>query len=142
AVTSEPPEAVTITEPELAAEPQPPAPDWLAPPEPPARGQARRDKALLDLLPAGVLIYRLDRLLYANPAFLRRIGYDSLHALEEAGGVDALYVEPGVPALSSTSQAGTPVMISAGHAGQQGAEPIPTAARLHTIAWDDEAALA
>ena len=39
-------------------------------PEPPARGEARRDKALLDLLPVGILIYRLDRLLYANPAFL------------------------------------------------------------------------
>ena len=136
--------AEIVTEPEVAAVPAPASdgPDWLAPPEPPARGQAKRDRMLLDLLPAGVLIYRLDRLLYANPAFLKRIGYDSLHALEEAGGVDALYVEPGVPALSSTSQAGTPVMISAGHAGQQGAEPIPTAARLHTIAWDDEAALA
>src|SRR6185295_32428 len=86
---------------------------WLAPPEPPARGQGRRDKALLDLLPAGVLIYRLDRLLYANPAFLRRIGYDSLHALEEAGGLAALYVDPGVSTTSSTSQAGTPVTISA-----------------------------
>ena len=52
---------------------EPPAgeqPEWLAPPEPPARGEARRDKALLDLLPVGILIYRLDRLLYANPAFL------------------------------------------------------------------------
>src|SRR5437867_2398961 len=74
-----------VTEPEVATTPQPATdrPDWLAPPEPPARGLARRDKVLLDLLPAGVLIYRLDRLLYANPALLKRIGYDSLHALEE-----------------------------------------------------------
>ena len=131
-------------EPEVAAV-EPPAsdrPDWLAPPEPPARGQSRRDKALLDLLPAGVLIYRLDRLLYANPAFLKRIGHASLHALEEAGGLDALYVEPGVSSSSSTSQAGTPVMISAGPAGQAGGAPAATAARLHTISWDDEAALA
>ena len=135
------PEAITITEPEVAAEPQPTTPDWLAPPEPPARGEGRRDKALLDLLPAGVLIYRLDRLLYANPAFLRRIGYDSLHALEEAGGLDALYVEPGVSTASSTSEAGTPVTISASHAGGKAA-PEPTAARLHTISWDDDAALA
>ena len=71
-------------------------PQWLAHPEPPARGETRRDKALLDLLPVGILIYRLDRLLYANPAFLERMGYASLHALEEAGGLDALYVEPGV----------------------------------------------
>ena len=116
-------------------------PDWLAPPEPPARGQARRDKALLDLLPAGVLIYRLDRLLYANPAFLKRIGYASLHALEEAGGLDALYVEPGVSNSSSTSEGGTPVMISVGQAAENEAATA-TAARLHTIAWDDEAALA
>ena len=68
---------------------------------------------LLDLVPVGVLIYRLDRLLYANPAFLARIGYDSLHALEEAGGLDALYVEPGVSTASSTSDTGTPVTISA-----------------------------
>ncbi|MFL6810247.1 MAG: PAS domain-containing sensor histidine kinase [Bradyrhizobium canariense] len=139
AVTSEPPEAVTITEPEVAAEPQPPAPDWLAPPEPPARGQARRDKALLDLLPAGVLIYRLDRLLYANPAFLARMGYASLSALENAGGLDALYVEPGVSAASSTSQAGTPVTISATLAN--GEAPLPTTeAHLHAIDWDGESA--
>jgi PAS domain-containing protein len=69
-------------------------PEWLAPPEPPARGEMARDKALLDLLPVGILIYRLDRLLYANPAFLTQMGYPSLHALEDAGGLDALYVEP------------------------------------------------
>ena len=88
-------------------------PEWLAPPEPPARGEAQRDRTLLDLLPTGILIYRLDRLLYANPAFLKRIGYASLHALEQAGGLDALYVEPGVSSASSTSEAGTPVTISA-----------------------------
>ena len=60
-----------------------------------------------------MLIYRLDRLLYANPAFLARMGYASLSALEDAGGLDALYVEPGVSSASSTSQAGTPVTISA-----------------------------
>jgi len=85
-----------------------PTPEWLAPPEPPARGELRRDRTLLDLLPTGILIYRLDRLLYANPAFLARMGYDSLHALEQAGGVDALYVEASHSLTSSTSEAGTP----------------------------------
>ena len=88
-------------------------PGWLSAPEPPARGEARRDRTLLDLLPVGVLIYRLDRLLYANRAFLERMGYESLHALEEAGGLDALYVEPGVSNAASTSDTGTPVTISA-----------------------------
>ncbi|MGH6779233.1 MAG: histidine kinase dimerization/phospho-acceptor domain-containing protein, partial [Bradyrhizobium sp.] len=109
-------------------------PEWLTQPEPPAEGTSKRDRALLDLLPTGILIYRLDRLLYANPAFLERIGYASLHALEQDGGLDALYVEPGVSAASSTSQAGTPVTIAA---NQAAAEPAaPTEARLFTIAWD------
>jgi PAS domain S-box-containing protein len=127
-------------------------PNWLAPPEPPARGASRRDRALLDLIPVGVLIYRLDRLLYANGAFLERIGYASLHALEEAGGLDALYVEPGVSSASSTSDTGTPVTISATQAlserslSERGSSehppPASTDARLYTISWDDEQALA
>jgi PAS domain S-box-containing protein len=121
-------------------------PEWLAPPEPPARGESRRDKALLDLLPVGVLIYRLDRLLYANAAFLERIGHPSLHALEEAGGLDALYVEPGVSSASSTSDTGTPVTISTSQVSPQQAlsenAPPGIDARLFTISWDDDSALA
>jgi PAS domain S-box-containing protein len=132
---------------EPAGEAEPPAqpieaPVWLTQPEPPARGETRRDRALLDLLPAGVLIYRLDRLLYANRAFLARIGYASLHALEEAGGLDALYVEPGVSSASSTSDTGTPVTISASQASPESAPQPATDARLYTISWDDDSALA
>ncbi|OKO68074.1 histidine kinase dimerization/phospho-acceptor domain-containing protein, partial [Bradyrhizobium sp. NAS96.2] len=108
--------------------------------EPAPRAVSRRDRALLDLLPVGILIYRLDRLLYANHAFLTRMGYDSLHALEAAGGLDALYVEPGVSQASSSSGTGTPVTISANQNGQ--AEQVSAEARLHTITWDDDSALA
>ena len=111
-------------------------PTWLAEPEPPARGESKRDKMLLDLLPTGVMIYRLDRLIYANQAFLERMGYPSLHALERAGGVDALYVEPGVSNASSTSDTGTPVRISSPEAPSAGAID----ARLHTVNWDNESA--
>jgi PAS domain S-box-containing protein len=114
---------------------------WLSSPEPPAQGESRRDKALLDLLPVGVLIYRLDRLLYANPAFLVRMGYPSLHVLEEAGGLDALYVEPGVSIASSTSDTGTPVTISAPQASPGHAPAAAIDARLYTISWDGESAL-
>jgi PAS domain S-box-containing protein len=117
-------------------------PSWLAHAEPPARGESRRDRMLLDLLPVGVLIYRLDRLLYANPAFLARMGYDSLHALEDAGGLDALYVEPGVSSASSTSGTGTPVTISATQPSLDHAPSSATSAHLFTIAWDDDSALA
>jgi PAS domain S-box-containing protein len=123
---------------ELAANEQP---EWLAEPEPPARGDADRDRLLFDLLPTGVLIYRLDRLLYANPAFLERLGYPSLLALEQAGGLDALYVEAGVSSASSTSEAGMPVTISAGP-GREGETHPATEARLFTISWDGDSALA
>ncbi|MGX1295608.1 PAS domain S-box-containing protein [Bradyrhizobium ottawaense] len=104
-----------------------------------ARRQRARDRTLLDLLPTGILIYRLDRLLYANPAFLARMGYAGINALENAGGLDALYVEPGVSSASSTSQAGTPVTISATLAN--GEQPLATTeAHLHTIDWDGESA--
>ena len=146
------PQAETPEAPAAAIDPPPVAeetaaittaqPSWLAQAEPPARGEGRRDKALLDLMPVGVLIYRLDRLLYANAAFLKRMGYADLRALEEAGGLDALYVEPGVSSASSTSDTGTPVTISA---TQESPDHIPAAtteARLYTIAWDGEQALA
>ncbi|UGA44170.1 PAS domain S-box protein [Bradyrhizobium quebecense] len=115
---------------------------WLAATEPAPRGESRRDRALLDLLPVGILIYRLDRLLYANHAFLARMGYDSLHALEAGGGLDALYVEPGVSRASSTSGTGTPVTISANQNDDNPAGSVSAEARLHTITWDDDSALA
>jgi PAS domain S-box-containing protein len=116
-------------------------PEWLVTPEPPARGEGRRDKALLDLLPVGILIYRLDRLLYANPAFLTQLGYPSLHALEDAGGLDALYVGPGVSSVSSTSDTGTPVTIAAS-LPQEAETQAAAEARLYTISWDGDSALA
>ncbi|MBR0708642.1 PAS domain-containing protein [Bradyrhizobium liaoningense] len=142
--STEPPAAEVAPEP-LLSEPEPeplppPAPaEWLTEAAPPARGTSLRDRTLLDLLPTGILIYRLDRLLYANPAFLARMGYASVSALEHAGGLDALYVEPGVSSASSTSQGGTPVTISATLAN--GEAPLPTTdAHLHTIDWDGDSA--
>jgi PAS domain S-box-containing protein len=124
------------------SEPPGEPPGWLASTEAPARGEARRDRTLLDLVPVGVLIYRLDRLLYANRAFLVQMGYDNLHALEEAGGLDALYVAPGVSNASSTSETGTPVTISGTEASSGDASPSAIEARLFTISWDGESALA
>ena len=115
-------------------------PNWLADHAPPARGDSGHDRALLDLLPDGVLIYRLDRLIYANRAFLERIGYASLHALEQDGGLDALYVEPGVSSASSTSDTGTPVVISAPQLSADAEDASAIQARLHTISWDGESA--
>ncbi|HEY3892805.1 MAG TPA: PAS domain-containing protein [Bradyrhizobium sp.] len=138
--TAEP--AATVVDPPVVPEAPEPAvaqPRWLAREETPARGESRRDRTLFDLLPVGVLIYRLDRLLYANRVFLERMGFASLQGLEEGGGLDALYVEPGVSSAPSTSGTGTPVTISA---SQQAPGHAATDARLFTISWDDESALA
>ena len=121
-----------------AAEP----PQWLARARTAAARRSRRDKALLDLMPLGVLIYRLDRLLYANRAFLDHMGYASLHALEQAGGLDALLVEPGVSSASSTSDTGTPVTISASPSAGQAEMPRAPTRVCYTISWDGESALA
>jgi PAS domain S-box-containing protein len=129
---TEPPAEQALSEPPREAVA---SPEWLAQPEPPARGLTTRDRTVLDLLPTGVLIYRLDRLLYANAAFLQRVGHDSLHALEQDGGLDALYVEADVSA-SSTSEAGMPVTIAAGQ------DSPATEGRLYTIEWDGDSALA
>lgn len=49
----------------------------------------RRDDVLA-LLPYPVLIYRSGETLYANPELLKKTGYESVAALDAAGGVDAL----------------------------------------------------
>lgn len=52
-------------------------------------------RAVLERIPLGVLIYRGSNLLYANPAFLRLAGQDSLADFADAGGLDSLLVELG-----------------------------------------------
>lgn len=137
----EPPAPIAESEPEPAhveAQTQPAeTPGWLAPLAETPRGHSHTDLALLDRMPAGVLIYRLDRLLYANRIFLEQIGYRDLPSLTDAGGLDALFVEPGVPAASSTSDTGTPVRVSS----DRSTNP-PADAALHTIVWDGEQAMA
>jgi PAS domain S-box-containing protein len=105
----------------------------------PPRANSAQDTLLLDRLPVGVLVYRLDRLIYANSAFLSSTGYDSLHTLAEAGGLDALTVEAGAGSASSTSETGTPVVIAAtSESGPDKGQPVD--ARLFAITWDGEPA--
>ncbi|MGO3930124.1 PAS domain-containing protein [Rhodopseudomonas pseudopalustris] len=137
-IAEQPPKANETSPSETTTTPeQPAAPkaDWLAPLATPAKGDSARDRVLLDLMPVGVLIYRLDRLIYANTAFLQRMGFATLSALEEAGGLDTLYVEEGVTGSSSTSESGTPITVTT-------TQSAPTAGRLHAIEWDGDQALA
>jgi hypothetical protein len=77
-----------------------------------------------------------------TPAFLTQMGYPSVHALEDAGGLDALYVEPGVSNASSTSDTGKPVTISASQPADADTPSSAADARLYTISWDGDSALA
>ncbi len=108
----------------------------------PARGEAPRDRLLLDLMPVGVLIYRLDRLLYANRAFLDRTGFASVAALEQAGGLDVLYVESGADESGGNLEDGTPITIAAAQLAADRPAPQSASGRLFSISWDGEAALA
>src|SRR5581483_6832892 len=69
----------------------PPAPLPQPPPKP-AR-DASEDRSIFDRLPTGVLVYRLNSLMYANRAFLDWAGYSTLDELAEAGGLDSLFIE-------------------------------------------------
>jgi PAS domain S-box-containing protein len=104
------------------------------PPENTARAMGNDQRPILDRLPLGVLVYRLDRLLYANRAFLDWTGYESIHALADAGGLDALFIEPGADTASQNGAKS--LSITTSHGSQ-----VPIEARLFSTPWDGESAL-
>jgi PAS domain S-box-containing protein len=103
--------------------------------QPVMRVSAADQRPILDRLPVGVLIYRLDKLIYANRAFLDWTGYEQLQALEDAGGLDALFVEPSGSDLGNKN--GTRTLTIATNRGDQ----LPVEARLFTSPWEGESAL-
>jgi PAS domain S-box-containing protein len=115
------------------------------PPQPPAAGPGQRravaapaaaqdERAILDRLPLGVLIYRIDTPLYANPAFLDWSGYDSAAALTAAGGLDALLVEARADNGAAGAKGGPSLTVKSNR-GEQDAD-----ARLFTVSWEGDTA--
>ena len=111
-----------------------------APPEPPRparNGDAARDtqeaRPILDRLPIGILVYRLNNLIYANRAFLDWTGFASLDALAEAGGLDGLFIET---KLEPAGNGGKTLTISTPN-GQH----MPVEGRLFSITWNGDNAL-
>jgi signal transduction histidine kinase len=94
------------------------------------------DHALLDRVPAGVLVYRNDTLLFANRYFLDLSGYDSVDALATAGGLHALFASPGPAALRDSGDTET-LSITTGRGEQH-----PVDGRLFSLPWDGDSALA
>jgi PAS domain S-box-containing protein len=71
--------------------PDPEEPVDELPPEVPEAGPI--DPSLLDRLPIGIAIAHDREVLYANKALLRMLGYRSIAALCEAGGLEALFID-------------------------------------------------
>ena len=124
---------------DLAAAPAAPAPAADgAQHEDAARRQAVAaiEPVLLDRVPVGVLIYRHDAPLYANRHFLELSGYQSLDALAAAGGLSALFAEPGTGALAESTAAQTLSIMTGG------GDRRPVEGRLFTVPWNGGSALA
>jgi nitrogen-specific signal transduction histidine kinase len=94
------------------------------------------EPSFLDRIPIGVLIYGRDALLHANRHFLELTGYDSLDALTAAGGLAALFAEPGADALAA-SGAPQPLSIRTRSGGM-----LPADGRLFSVPWNGASALA
>ncbi|WP_297840155.1 ATP-binding protein [uncultured Roseibium sp.] len=71
--------------------PDPVEPVEELPPEVPEAGPI--DPSLLDRLPIGIAIAHDREVLYANKALLSMLGYKSITALSEAGGLEALFID-------------------------------------------------
>ena len=109
----------------------------------PVREQARagRDaqesRPILDRLPVGILVYRLNSLLYANRAFLDWTGYSTLDALNEAGGLESLFIESTGGLSSKEARNGAKSLTIATVNGKQK----PVEGRLFSATWSNENAL-
>ncbi len=122
-----------------------PAAPTVAPPRAARNGDAARDthegRPILDRLPIGILVYRLNSLIYANRAFLDWTGYPTLHALTEAGGLDSLFIEtkgeaPAGESKDSGKAGGNTLTITTVNGKQKAVE-----GRLFSVAWNNENAL-
>lgn len=95
------------------------------------------ERALLDRLPLGVVVHRAERVLYANRTALEWIGLPDAERLEAEGGLNRLFA--GFPSLDPNEPGETSGMLAV--AGKNG-EPIPVEARLISVPWEAETALA
>ncbi len=82
--------------------------------------------ATVDLLPVAVLIHAGDQLIHGNPEFLRLTGYDSVEALTEVGGIDALLQRHDLE-----NGSGTMMLVKADD------RLVPVTARLQSVRWED-----
>lgn len=99
----------------------------------PSESDLSLQTAILDHLPAGVLLYRLNSFIYANPAFLTLTGHASIGDFAQAGGLDSLFIET-VASPDSDDGQSLRIAAPARHASMGG--------RLVTLPIDDDDAMA
>ncbi|KDR88615.1 histidine kinase [Agrobacterium sp. TS43] len=87
----------------------------------------------LDQMPVALLVHAGDRLIHANPDFLRLTGYGSLAELEEVGGLEALLQRQELEDMPDNE--GGMVVVSSDN------DIIPVKARLQSIRWEETKAL-
>ena len=108
------------------------------PRDPPKIGRdAQESRPILDRLPVGILVYRLNTLIYANRAFLEWTDYPTLEALSEAGGLDSLFIDTKSDASSRDAIGGSKSLTIATVNGKRK----PVEGRLFSAVWNDENAL-
>jgi len=98
---------------------------------------AQESRPILDRVPVGVLVYRFNSLIYANRAFLEWTGYSNLEALNEAGGLDSLFIEDKSAGSFKQDRSGSKSLTIATVNGQQK----PVEGRLSSVVWNGENAL-
>ncbi len=95
------------------------------------------ERALLDKMPAGVVVHRNERVLYANRTLLDWVGLPTAGALQQEGGLFRLFT--GVPSIgASLPDEESHVLAISGKDGV----PIPVEAKLVSLPWQGETALA
>jgi PAS domain S-box-containing protein len=99
----------------------------------PLRPRPELSADIIDQMPVALLVHSGDRLIHANPEFLRLTGYSSLDALAEVGGLDALLQRQDLE--DKTAEAGGMVVVRADDV------VVPVSARLQSIRWDGNSAL-
>lgn len=114
------------------------------PPKAARNGDAARDtqegRPILDRLPVGILVYRLNNLVYANRAFLDWTGYATLDALRDAGGLDSLFIETKTSSDDTSKDGiknGAKTLTIATVNGSQK----PVEGKLFSVSWNNENAL-
>ncbi|MGF9693327.1 ATP-binding protein [Rhizobium sp. 0TCS1.26] len=99
----------------------------------PLRPRPELSADIIDQMPVALLVHSGDRLIHANPEFLRLTGYTALDALSEVGGLDALLQRQDLE--DKTAEAGGMVVVRADDV------VVPVSARLQSIRWDGNSAL-